>query len=148
MCSWICSHCTQHCNMKFFPIISLNFRYVTTNLLLQPSGLDSIYLTASVCEPVKVFAWPLLSVHNTAECWVITGRARVCRHRFSCKQKHTANYIRSKLQTKSNICTSRLIFKYYTRVSTLHRNLSVQIFGWKSSLHIGWTFLQCKFIYF
>lgn len=83
--------------------ISLNFRYVTTNLLLQPSGLDSIYLTASVCEPVEVFVWPLLSVHNTAECWVITGKARVCRHRFSCKQKHTANYIRS----KSNICTSR-----------------------------------------
>lgn len=110
MCPWICSHCTQHCNMRFFPItkcISLNFRYVTTNLLLQPSGLDSIYLTASVCEPVEVFVWPLLSVHNTAECWVITGRARVCRHRFSCKQKHTANYIRSKLQTKSNICTSR-----------------------------------------
>lgn len=144
MCSWICSHCTQHCNMKFFPIISLNLCYI------QPSGLDSIYLTASVCEPVEVFVWPLLSVHNTAECWVITGKARVCRHRFSCKQKHTANYIRSKLQTKSNICTSRLIFKYYTRVSTLHRNLklSVQIFGWKSSLHIGWTFLQCKFIYF
>lgn len=108
LCSWICSHCTQHCNMKFFPIISLNFRYVTTNLLLQPSGLDSIYLTASVCEPVEVFVWPLLSVHNTAECWVITGKARVCRHRFSCKQKHTANYIRSKLQTKSNICASTL----------------------------------------
>lgn len=79
----------------------IKLRYVTTNLLLQPSGLDSKYLTASVCEPGEVFVWPLLSVHNTAECWVITGRAHVCRHRFSCKQKHTAIYIRSKLQTKS-----------------------------------------------
>lgn len=49
---------------------------------LQPSGLDSISQTASVCEPGEVFVWCHQFVHGTAECWVITGTARAYRHRF------------------------------------------------------------------